>query len=60
MQIRSRKDRRRSGNNVRFPFRDSSGVLIPEDRRVQPERRLSGIEVEWLEMIHEGGMHKPY
>ena len=58
MAKRSRQDRRCRAGRTNFPFRDSSGELVREDRRRLADRRLSGIEVEWLEMVHESG-HEP-
>jgi len=55
MAKRNRQDRRCWEGRKKFPFRDSSGELVSADRRTQPDRRLSGIEVEWLEMAHESG-----
>ena len=55
MAKRNRQDRRCWEGRTTFPFRDSSGELVSADRRTQPDRRLSGIEVEWLEMAHESG-----
>ena len=55
MVKRNRQERRRRAGRTRYPFRDSSGELIRGDRRTQPDRRLSGITVEWLEMAHESG-----
>jgi len=55
MAKRSLQDRRCWAGKTKFPFRDSSGELVSADRRTQPDRRLSGIEVEWLEMAHESG-----
>jgi hypothetical protein len=55
MVKRNRKDRRCREGRTKLPFRDSSGELVRVDRRTQPDRRLSGIEVEWLEMAHESG-----
>lgn len=51
MQKRNDTDRRSNRAGLRFPFRDSDGELVREDRRKLPDRRLAGIEVEWLEMI---------
>ena len=42
-------ERRYYGDKIRFPLRDSEGVLVLADRRLQPDRRLGNIEVEWLE-----------
>jgi hypothetical protein len=36
-------------------FRDSSGELVREGRRKLSDRRLSGIQAEWLEIIVERG-----
>jgi len=55
MAKRSRQDRRCWAGKTKFPVRDSSGELVYENRRTQPDRRLSGIEVEWLDMAHESG-----
>ncbi len=41
-------DRRASFRNVKFPFQDSNGRLVACDRRVNPDRRLSNIKVEWI------------
>jgi hypothetical protein len=53
MAIRRRQDRRCWTDRKKFPFRDSSGERVCEDRRRQPDRRLSAIEAEWLQMAHE-------
>ena len=50
MRERNKADRRRNPAKPRFPLKDSGGELVIEDRRIQPDRRLDGIEVEWLEM----------
>jgi hypothetical protein len=55
MAKRSRQDRRCRVGRTKFPLRSGSGELVGEDRRRRPERRLSGIEVEWLEMVRESG-----
>ena len=55
MVKRSRQDRRCRAGRTKFPFRDTSGEPVREDRRRLPDRRLSGIELEWLEMAHESG-----
>ena len=55
MVKRNRQEQRCWETRKKFPFRDSSGELVSADRRTQPDRRLSGIEVEWLEMAHESG-----
>lgn len=59
MARRNHQDRRCRAGRKKFPFRDSGGELVSEDRRSLPDRRLSGIEVEWLEMAYESG-HEPY
>ena len=58
MAKRSLQDRRCWAGKTKFPFRDSSGELVYENRRTQPDRRLSGIEVEWLELAYKSG-HEP-
>ena len=50
MNIRSRKDRRRSRRCVNYPLRDSEGKMVLEDRRSQPDRRLGNIEIELQEV----------
>jgi hypothetical protein len=42
-------DRRCSSANRKFPFRDSSGERVREERRKLPDRRIDGIgfEIEW-------------
>jgi hypothetical protein len=55
MVKRNRQERRCWETRKKFPFRDSIGELVSADRRTQPDRRVSGIEVEWLEMAHESG-----
>ena len=55
MAKRNRQDRRCREGRTKFPLRDTSGELVSGDRRTQPDRRLSGIEVEWLDMAHESG-----
>ncbi len=47
MQMRSAHDRRRWGPPPGYPFFDSSNILVREDRRRAPDRRVSGIEVSW-------------
>ncbi|MGB5540642.1 MAG: hypothetical protein WBO37_11170 [Gammaproteobacteria bacterium] len=51
MYERSPHDRRRSKAKTRFPVNDSKGELVQKDRRMQADRRLSGIQAEWSEMI---------
>jgi hypothetical protein len=55
MAKRIRQDRRCRAGRTKFPLRDASGELVRADRRRQPDRRLSGIEAEWLEMAQESG-----
>jgi hypothetical protein len=57
---RNTTDRRRSTANPRFPMRDPSNTLVRHDRRTRPDRRLSGIEVEWLEIVQDRGIYKSY
>ena len=52
---RSQSARRCWGGRTNFPVRDSSGELVREDRHRLPDRRLSGIDVEWLETVRESG-----
>jgi hypothetical protein len=49
MQQRNPSDRRHGIARSAFPLRDSDGELVRAERRRQPDRRLAGIEVEWLE-----------
>jgi hypothetical protein len=47
--LRNRAGERRShSNETGFPLSDSRGVLVLGDRRVQPDRSLGNIQVEWL------------
>jgi len=55
MAKRNRQDRRCREGRTKFPLRDSGGELVRADRRARPDRRLSSIEVEWLDMAHESG-----
>jgi len=55
MAKRSQQDRRCWGRSTKFPFCDSTGEVVRVDRRSLPDRRLSGIDVEWLETAHESG-----
>lgn len=55
MYERSPVDRRRCKTKTRFPLKDSKGDLVREDRRVQADRRLSGIQAEWSEVIQDAG-----
>lgn len=48
---RSPQDRRRCKAKTRFPIMDSKGLLVQEERRMRADRRLSGIQAEWSEMI---------
>lgn len=52
---RSLIDRRRWKSTPAFPFLDSKGVRVLEDRRKRPDRRLEGIKAEWLSMTRETG-----
>ena len=49
MQQRKSVDRRCSATKRKFPFRDSSGERVREERRRLPDRRIDGIgfEIEW-------------
>lgn len=58
MEYRNNIDRRRNSAAYRFPFRDSDGELVREDRRKLPDRRLAGIEAELLEMAATTGYSK--
>ena len=55
MAKRSQKDRRCRAGRTKYPLRDSGGEWVCGDRRSQPERRLSRIELEWLAMAYESG-----
>lgn len=51
MSQRTFEDRRRLGGKRSFPFRDSDGERVFEERRILPDRRMNGIEEgEWSEM----------
>jgi len=41
--------RRQNECMLRVPFKDSHGAIIKECRRKIPDRRLSNIQVEWLD-----------
>lgn len=41
-------DRRRDTEMPAVPFRDSNGLIIFEDRRKTPDRRLNNIQAEWV------------
>jgi hypothetical protein len=58
VQERNHTDRRCRAAAPRYPFRDSDGNLVRQDRRKLPDRRLDGIEVEWLEMREAAGIEK--
>ena len=58
MQERNPSDRRCRTKARQYPFRDSDGNLVRQDRRTLPDRRLDGIEVEWLEMREAAGTEK--
>jgi hypothetical protein len=50
--LRHRTGERRShSKKTRFPLSDSEGVLVLENRRVQPDRRLGNIETEWIDIF---------
>ena len=44
MQKRNAEDRRRKSVSPVFPFKDANGATVRENRRSQPDRRLTGIE----------------
>ena len=44
---RSGQDRRKTFRTPKFPLEDSAGRIVLRDRRVCPERRVQGIQVEW-------------
>jgi len=46
---------RRHSEKTRFPLSDSGGVLVLEDRRSQPDRRLGNIEAEWIDIFLPAG-----
>jgi hypothetical protein len=48
---RAEKDRRNYKRIVTFPLILSNGTVIPEDRRINPDRRLSGVSVEYIEGV---------
>ena len=51
MSERKPEDRRQSAGKRSFPFRDSNGKRVLEERRIQPDRRMNGIEeAEWSEI----------
>ena len=58
MQERNPSDRRCRTKALQYPFRDSAGNLVRQDRRTLPDRRLDGIEVEWLDMRESAGTEK--
>jgi hypothetical protein len=58
MNIRSRMDRRRRQRRVVFPFHDSSGTVVIEDRRSNPDRRLGDIGSELQHVGHVPGQWK--
>lgn len=53
MHKRNTEDRRRRSASPSYPFKDADGATVRENRRMQPDRRLAGIEVELLEMQDE-------
>jgi len=44
-------DRRQLETLPRVPFKDSNGVIVRESRRQIPDRRLDGIQAEWIDEI---------
>lgn len=42
---RSGKERRVARQNVTFPLRDSQGIIVAKDRRINCERRTDGLEL---------------
>jgi hypothetical protein len=44
MSQRKPEDRRRLEGKRSFPFRDSNGGRVLEERRIQSDRRMNGIE----------------
>ena len=51
MSQRKPEDRRWIVGKRSFPFRDSNGERVLEERRKKSDRRMYGIEeAEWLEM----------
>ena len=44
-------DRRQNSEMPRFPFKDSSGVIIKECRRKIPGRRMNHIQGEWTDEL---------
>ncbi len=49
LERRSGNDRRGWGRMPDIPFHDSSGVIVSNDRRVTPERRVSSLQIGWDE-----------
>ncbi len=45
INMRSGNERRIAKRTVTFPLHDSQGNLITKDRRINPDRRSSGLEV---------------
>ena len=43
------KDRRRDIEIQKVPLEDNTGVKIMNNRRNKPDRRISNIEVEWID-----------
>ena len=43
------RDRRDYSRRPEFPLRDSDNILVFEDRRRIPDRRMSSIEVDWID-----------
>lgn len=51
MSQRQQEDRRQLLAGRSYPFMDSNGERVREERRKQPDRRTNGIEeAEWLDM----------
>lgn len=42
---RNPKDRRKANNTASFPLRDSNGILVATNRRVNADRRTEGLNV---------------
>ena len=47
-------DRRLEKCMPKVPFKDSNGVTIKACRRKIPDRRLGGINVEWVDEVFIG------
>ena len=44
-------DRRMNYDMPRVPFKDTNGATIKENRRAIPDRRISNIQVEWIDEV---------